>query len=133
MSQSERRRRFFSEGFKRQKVREIEQGATRIAEVCRQYEVSDTAVRKWLRQYGVKQAGQPRLVVESQSDTQELLRLKQQVAELERLLGQKQILIEFTEKMIELAEDHYGVDIKKKFSTPRSGTSGKDGKPTPSA
>jgi hypothetical protein len=61
-----------------------------------------------------------RLVVETASDTQELLRLKKQVAELERLIGQKQVELEFKDKMIGLAEATYGVDIKKKFSTSRS-------------
>jgi hypothetical protein len=57
-----------------------------------------------------------RVIVETESDTARLLELRKQVAELERMLGQKQIVIDFQEKMIGLAEEHYGVDIKKKFS-----------------
>jgi len=33
-------------------------------------------------------------------------------------------MIDFKDKMIELAEEAYGVDIKKKFSTRQSNTSG---------
>ena len=40
--------------------------------------------------------------------------LQKRVAELERMLGQKQTEIEFKNKMIDLAEQTYGVDIKKK-------------------
>ena len=43
--------------------------------------------------------------------------MQKRIAELERTLGQKQILIEFKDKMIELAEETYKVDIKKKFGT----------------
>jgi transposase len=74
-----------------------------------------------------------RIIVETESDTQELLALKKKVAELERIVGQKQILLDFKDKMIDLAEEIYGVDIKKKFSTKPSNTSGSDEKNTPSA
>jgi len=116
--------RSFSEELKRKKVAEIEQGLSRVAEICKQYQVSQTAVYKWLRLYGSNHSKPERLIMESKSDTQELLRLKQRIAELERLVGQKQIQLEFKDKMIEIAEQMYGVDIKKKLSTPPSDTSG---------
>jgi hypothetical protein len=53
------------------------------------------------------------------------LALKQKVAELERIIGQKQLLIDFKDKMIDLAEETYGVEIKKNFSTQPSPASGK--------
>lgn len=98
---------------------------TKVEDLCRQYEVSNTSVYRWLKLYGNNEKVQERMIVESLSDTQELLRLKMQVADLERMIGQKQILIDFKDKMIELAEEAYGVDIKKKFSTRPSGSSGK--------
>jgi transposase len=64
-----------------------------------------------------------RLIVESESDTTKIAALQKQIAELERAVGQKQIQLDFKDKMIELAEVHYGVDIKKKFiETPSSGS-----------
>jgi hypothetical protein len=57
------------------------------------------------------------LIVESKSDTQKILDLKKQIAELERLLGQKQIQLEFKDTMIEIAEEMYKIDIKKKLGT----------------
>lgn len=125
MSTSQRRRRKFSESFKMKKVREVESGLTRVIDICKQYEVSDAAVYNWLKIYGIMKNKPERLIIESQSDTQELLALKKKVAELERIIGQKQVLIDFKDKMIDLAEDHYKVDIKKKFSTTPSSTSGK--------
>ncbi len=125
MSISERRRRNFRENFKKGKVKELESGVTQVNDLCKQYEVSSTSVYRWLKLYGSTRETQEKMIVESLSDTQELLRLKKQVADLERIVGQKQIMIDFKDKMIELAEETYGVDIKKKFSTKPSVSSGK--------
>lgn len=113
----DRKRRRFSDNFKLQKVREIELGKTKISEISSQYQVSTTSVRRWVNKFGMKKYNKEKLIIETQSDTKQLLLLKKQVAELERIVGQKQILIDFKDKMIELAEQTYGVDIKKKFST----------------
>jgi transposase len=59
--------------------------------------------------------------------------LKKKIAELERIIGQKQILIDFKDKMIDLAEQTYKVDIKKKFSTKPSDSTGSSGNNTASA
>jgi transposase len=116
MSIEERQRRTFSEGFKRQKVREIISGKVAATEISKAYEVSQTAIYKWIDLYSGKQKPE-RTIVESKSDTSKILALQKRIAELERALGQKQIQLEFKDKMIELAEDIYKVDIKKKFGT----------------
>jgi transposase len=124
MTTKERQRRSFSENFKVRKVREIETGITKVLEICKAYEVSDAAVYAWIKKYGIMKDKKERLVVESESDTQELLALRKRIAELERTIGQKQLLIDFKDKMIEIAEEMYGVDIKKKLSSQLSSTSG---------
>lgn len=129
MSVEQRRVRHFSEEFKRKKVRELEMGQSKIAEIVREYEVTRNSVYNWMDKFGTMNKKKPiRLVVETESDTKRIIELKEQVANLERKLGQKQILIDFKDKMIELAEERYGVDIKKNFSTQPSATSGKTGK-----
>jgi len=124
MTTAERRRRKFSDSFKIQKVRELETGETKVSELCKQYEVTATNVYRWLNKFGTMKEKSERLIIETDSDTKQLLNLKKEVAELERIIGQKQILIDFKDKMIDLAEEVYGVDIKKKFSTQQSNTSG---------
>lgn len=122
-STEERRRRHFSDEFKQKKVREIEQKVTTIAQVSRQYEVLENNVSKWLVKYGQNYMKGVRVIVESESDTANLIALKAKVAELERIIGQKQVQLDFKDKMIDLAEETYGVDIKKKFEhKPSSGT-----------
>ena len=90
-STAERRRRTFSEDFKQKKVREIEQKITTIAEVSRQYEVRASNVSLWLSKYGKNYMKGVRTIVENESDTRKLLDLKSRIAELERIIGQKQV------------------------------------------
>lgn len=133
MTTSERRRRSFSDSFKLQKVKEIERGITKVSEICKQYEVTRASVYRWINKFGNMKNKKERLIVETNSDTKQLLELKKKVAELERIIGQKQIMIDFKDKMIEIAEETYGVNIKKKFSTQPSKASGKTENNSPSA
>jgi transposase-like protein len=117
MTRQERQNRYFSESFKVKKVQEIERGISKISEICSEYEVSDTAVRKWILKYSTMKKKTERMVVESKSDTQTIIELKKQIADLERLLGQKQVQLDFKDTMIDLAEEIYKIDIKKKLGT----------------
>ena len=114
-SREECQRRIFSEEFKRRKLREIGQQLTTIAEVSRQYEVRANSVSKWMATYGQHYKKGVRTIVESQSDTAKLAALKAQIAELQRIIGEKQVQLEFKDKIIELAEEVYGVNIKKNW------------------
>jgi transposase len=117
LSTQERRKRTFSEDFKRQKVKEIERKQTTVSEVSKAYQVRANNVYRWIDKYSHKDKNGVRLVVEMESETKRVLALLQKVAELERIVGQKQIMIDFQSKMIELAEEEYQVDIKKKFDS----------------
>lgn len=125
-----RQNRYFSESFKKVKVREIERNITTVSEVSKEYEVSCTAVYKWLYKYSVHYKKQIRQVIEPMSDTRKIKELKAKIKELEQLVGQKQIQLEFKEKMIDIVEQMYGVDIKKKLGSKQSGGSGSIGKNT---
>lgn len=133
MTTAQRRCRHFSDSFKIQKVREIETGRTKVSELCKQYEVTRTNVYRWLNKFGSMKNKKERLIIEADSDTKQLLELKKEVAELERIIGQKQVMLDFKDKMIELAEETYGVDIKKKFTTSPSNSSGSTENNTPTA
>lgn len=88
-------------------------------------------VYRWLNKSGSMKKKQERLIVETSSDTKRLHELQQRIAELERIVGQKQIEIDFKDKMIEIAEEMYSVDIKKKLGIALSGTSSNTGKNSP--
>lgn len=107
----------FSEDFKKSKVKELERNLVSISDICKTYTVSRSAVYKWIYKYSIMAKKNVRLVVEAKSDTQKIRMLEERIKELERLVGQKQILLEFKDKMIEIAESTYGVDIKKKVGS----------------
>lgn len=111
----QRQYRYFSEEFKKQKVRDIENNILAVSDICREYEVSKTSVYKWIYKFSAMKKKGVRQVIESESDTKKLQALKEHIKELERVLGQKQLLIDFQSKVIELAEEEYQIDIKKKF------------------
>lgn len=123
LTKGQRHQRQFSEDFKKKKVRELEIGVTKISEVMRQYEVSNTSIYRWISKFGSMKQKKERLIVEGESDTKQLLALKKKIAELERIIGQKQLLIDFKDKLIDIAEEMYQVDIKKKLGNiPYDGT-----------
>lgn len=123
MSIAQRRVRNFSESFKIKRVKELERGITRACDIQREYNVSYTSILRWKNKYGMSKSQKPeKIIIETQSDTKKLIELRKRIADLERIVGQKQIQLDFKDKMIELAEDHYKVDIKKKFvGKPSSG------------
>jgi hypothetical protein len=59
------------------------------------------------------------------SSTNKIKELENKIKELERAVGQKQLYIDYMEKMMEIASLELGMDIKKNFNTPQSAGSGK--------
>jgi transposase-like protein len=109
--------RSFSEDFKKGKIRDLERNITSIPDICRTYSVSRSSVYKWIYKYSAMAKKQLKQVVEAKSDTQKIKALEERIKELERIIGQKQLLLEFKDKMIEIAESTYNIDIKKKVSS----------------
>lgn len=127
--QRSRQNRYFSTDFKKKRVEEIERNLVTVSDICKTHKVSRTSIYKWLYKYSGMAKKQVKQVVEAKSDTKKIQLLQDKIKELERIVGQKQILIEFQEKMIEIAESTYKIDIKKKPSSKRSSgirTTGKD-------
>ncbi len=122
--------RYFSADFKKKRVKELESNLVCIADICRTYHVSRTSVYRWIYKYSTMAKKDVRQVVESKSDTKRIQSLEERVKELERALGQKQMLIDIKDKMIEIAEETYDIDIKKKLVSKASSGSGTTGKST---
>ncbi|SDL56829.1 transposase, partial [Salinimicrobium catena] len=76
---SQRVNRYFSDSFKRKKVREIERNLTTVSEVSKEYEVSTTAVYKWLDKYSRDRKRGVKQVVELMSDTRKIQDLKAKI------------------------------------------------------
>lgn len=119
-----RQNRYFSDDFKKKKVEELDKNITTIAEICKQYQVSNTAVYKWIYKYSFMRKKAEKMVVEAASDTMRIKSLKEHIAQLEQLLGKKQFEIDFLNKQFEVLSEQYNLDLKKKVSGPHSNGSG---------
>lgn len=108
-----RERRYFSEDFRRARVKEYEEGQVTVREICRAYGVSNNAVYKWIRKYSAHYEKAIVKVVEQKSETKKRLTLEQKVKHLEQLLGQQQVRLKYYEKLLELIQEQYNVDFEK--------------------
>ena len=108
----------------------MERNITSIPDICKTYSVSRSAVYIWIYKYSMMAKKQLKQVIEAKSDTQRIKALEERIKELERIVGQKQLLLEFKDKMIEIAETTYGVDIKKKVGSRLSSGTTSTGKIT---
>lgn len=117
LNRLERQNRYFSEEIKRKLVNDLDRRIVSIAEVCRVHQVNRSAVYKWIYKYSPMKKKGKRMVIEAESDTRMIEQLKEKIKELEQSVGQKQVKIDFLEKMIELTEDDLKIKIKKKGKT----------------
>lgn len=108
-----RQNRYFSEEFKRTKVKEIENKLTTVRQISRVYDVSETAVYKWVYKYSAIYKKQYRQIIEPMSDTKKIQELHQKIKELEQMVGHQQMIIKYNESLIHVAEEHYDINIKK--------------------
>ena len=118
-----RKKREFSEGFKRNLVRLFERGKFSIPQLGRLYGVGNSVIYRWIYKYSQFNEPGYRVIEMKESSTSKLKLMEQRIKELEKIVGQKQIKIDFLEEMINVAKEELKIDIKKKSSTPRSGDS----------
>jgi len=112
--------RIFSIEFKLRQVDMLNRKLVTIRDVCEAHDVSATAVYKWLRKYSPHYKHRTRIVVEMESEARKNKELLARIAELESMVGRKQMEIEYLDKLIEISSDELGVDIRKKGELPRS-------------
>lgn len=110
------RKRHFSEQIRRRVVREFRAGRYTVRELSDLYQVSTTAIYKWIHKYSPADAPPIKIVEMADSTDQKVQDLQDRIAELEQALGQKQIKVDFYEKMLELAKEEYNIDLKKSSS-----------------
>lgn len=108
-----RPRRVFSETFKREKVKEISAGEYSILSFCKLWNVANSTVYRWIYKYSPDHMKGTITVIQKESEAQKTIHLEAYIAEMERKLGQKQMQIDYLEKLIEIASKDYDVDLKK--------------------
>jgi len=111
----------YSDEFRRARVKEFETGELTVNQICKMFGIKSTAtVYNWIYKYSIYNKKGVKIVEMKESSTDKVKQLQKKVAELERLLGQKQIKLDYFETMAELAKEKYDIDLKKNSNTPQS-------------
>lgn len=109
------KRRIFSETLKRQIVSDLDSKVTTIREISELYNVSRTAVYKWVYKYSPHNERGIIQVVQMQSESEKTKLFQQRVMELEAALGRKHLETDYLNKLIELANKELNLDLKKNY------------------
>lgn len=109
-----RKVRVFSTAFKKEKVQLYLEQKLSVQQISDLYKVSRTSVYKWIYEHSHLKAG-VKTVVQMQSEEQKSKQLLERNAELERIIGQKQLELDLNSKIFELLNQELGYDVKKKY------------------
>ncbi|KUO68644.1 MAG: transposase [Lutibacter sp. BRH_c52] len=118
------KQRRYSEEFKKEIVALFEQGKYSVLQIEKLYGVGNVTIYRWIYKFSTFNEKGFRVIEMKSSSLSKLKELEQKVKDLERAVGQKQIKIDYLEKMIDIAKEELDIDIKKNFSTPQSTGSG---------
>lgn len=115
-----RKRRRYTDEFKQELVRLFESGKFSVIQMERLYGVSNASIYDWIYKFSTFNEKSYRVVEMKESSSKKLQELEAKVKELEQIVGRKQIMIDYLNKMMDIAKDEYDIDIKKNFATPPS-------------
>ena len=107
-------RRTFSTEFKKEKVALFEQGKISVKELSDVYEVSQTAIYKWIKKFS-KLPKTEHIVVEKLSEQKKNKELLERIEELEQAVGRKQLEIDYYKTAFEVIQEQEGEDLLKKY------------------
>lgn len=114
------KRRVYSEDFKKEIVSLFESGKFSVAQLEKLYGIKNQIIYQWIYKFSTFNEKGYRVVEMKESSIDKLKQLEQKIKELEQIVGQKQIKIDYLEKMIDIAKDDLNIDIKKNYNTPQS-------------
>jgi transposase-like protein len=115
-----RKHRVYSEEFKKEIVNFYESGKYSVLQLERLYGVNNVTIYNWIYKFSIFNEKGIRVVEMKDSNIDKLKHLELKIKELEQAVGQKQIKIDYLEKMIDIAKDEFSIDIKKNSNTPQS-------------
>ena len=123
-----RKTRKYSIEFKKRIVADFENGKFSVLQLEKLHGVSEQSIYRWIYKFSTFSEKGFRIVEMKDSSNKKMKELEARVKELERTVGRKQIMIDYLEKMMEIAKDELDIDIKKNFGTPQSTGCGKTNK-----
>ncbi len=112
----------YPESFRLKVVKEVESGLYSKDEIRRKYGIGGkTTILYWCRKYGRKDypymPDSKRKTIKTMDDKDK------RIAELEAKLARQELALDALEALIEVANQMYGTDLKKKVGTKRSKSS----------
>ncbi len=119
-----RERRIFSEEVKKKAVKDLTSKRATMKGLMNEHQVSHQTIYQWLYKYSPYHEQKCTLVVQMKSEETKNTELQKRVAELERVVGQKQLEIDFLNKVLEIGSSELGFDLKKNFNIPPSNGTG---------
>lgn len=116
-------RRIYSEFFRRQVVEDVETGVLTESEAARRYGIlGHSTILKWCRKYGRKKYPLiPRELRPMSKEKQEIALLRKELAMLKKELSDEKMKNVVYETMIDIADETFGIDIRKKFGAKQPG------------
>ena len=115
-----KKRRVFSDEFKKRIVADFESGKFSVYQLEKLHGIGNPTIYSWIYKFSTFNEQGCRIIEMKKSSTSKVKELEQRVKELERIIGQKQIKIDYYEKMIEIAKEELDIDLKKNSDTPPS-------------
>ena len=112
-----RKKRKFSEDFKLKVVKHYESGQYSVYEMEKIYDIPNASIYNWIYKYSKYNKHSIQVVEMKDSQAHKINEMEARIRELEQTVGQKQMNIDYLEKMIDLAKEHYDIDIKKNSNT----------------
>ena len=105
----------YSMAFKQKVISEIETGKYSLQQASKIYNVSDVSLYNWLRAFGKNHLIGKTIRIEMKDETDRLKQLEAEKKELESALAKAHLKIITLESTIEVAEEKYKIDFKKKI------------------
>lgn len=115
----------YDEEFKKAIVSDFEKGKYSVLQLSKLHGIPFQSIYRWIYKFSTFNEKGYRIVEMKASNIEKVKQLEQKVKELERAVGQKQIKIDYLEKMMEIAEEELNIDIKKNSNILPSAGSGK--------
>jgi transposase len=112
--------RHYSKEFKESIVKEFEGGKLSVPQLGRLHKISTTVIYRWIYKFSTFNEKGFRVIEMKDSSDKKVRQLEQKIKELEQIVGRKQIMIDYLEKMMEIAKEEFDIDVKKNFDTRQS-------------
>jgi len=116
MSVNEKTLRRYSENFKLQILKEIEETGCSIQSIMRKYGITGTrTIRLWINKYGRTRLMTKKIRIETPGEADQTKALQKRIKELESALSDMVLKDRVNETMLKILSEELGYDVKKKF------------------